>query len=46
MASKKKQFRESKRENEVLCQEEVAELRNEVGELQTQLLRHQVAHSL
>ena len=43
VASKKKQFRESKRENEVLCQEEVADLRNEVGELQTQLLRHQVA---
>ena len=30
--------------NQVVSQEEVAELRGEVGELQTQLLRHQVAH--
>ena len=42
VASKINNIKESKSVNEVLCQEEVAELQNEVGELQTQLLRHQV----
>ena len=35
--------RECYQRNQVVSQEEVAELRGEVGELQTQLLRHQVA---